>query len=98
MKHETVTLVLITADRCVGVRHFHRADGEFLPPRDMTWVGDPNDEVSEAILELPNGDVVSMTGALWREIEEANREEELIRAAFDGRLNWRRVRQLTRAA
>jgi len=98
MAHETVTLVLITADPCVGVQYFNRKDYGRITTNGMRWIGEPKAETREAIIESPDGEVLSMNGDLWRAVEANRRTMDLVRAALAGRLTEKRLQKFAQAA
>jgi len=98
MAHETVTLVLITADDCVGIQQFNRDDSGKMWNRPMRWIGDPDAQTREAIIEDVSGNVVSMNGDLWRDIEQKGRIGAVVCEAFSSCLNQRRLKRIAKAA
>jgi len=98
MAHETVTLVLITADNCVGIQQFNRDESGKTWNRPMRWIGEPDAQTREAIIEDVSGNVVTMDGDMWRRIEENGRIGVVLYEAFSSCLNKKRLKRLARAA
>lgn len=97
MKLDTVTLVLITADRCVGIQQYHRDGHSKVTTKPMRWIGEPDAETHEVVIEYPSGEVVSLDGDTWRMIESAGRVSQLIKYAFTGDLSDRRLARICKA-
>lgn len=95
---ETVTLVLITEDDCVGIQQFHRVDSVIAPVRPMRWVGESDAPTREAIIEDVLGIAYSMDGDAWRQVEKTGQFKTVLCKAFSGRLSQRLIHQLSKVA